>query len=190
MVTCRVLLRFLLDNRTEQPRFVHPNKETRRAPRSSSELLYFLSLAHSFAVRFFPTPLQSICSALFHKNTGGGYIPRISPLVFKRLGTPQNSLRLHALPVPPESYVWFTHYLIAPLLRYISLCLSLESRCISMENASYPFSLPIVARLSPAQRRGYTHPPSSCSHLAAYHSPLTLVFPPHTKNTGGGGLPR
>jgi hypothetical protein len=49
--------------------------------------LCFQSLAHSFAASFFATPLQSAFSALFAKNTGGGYTPQNSPHVFKDLRT-------------------------------------------------------------------------------------------------------
>jgi hypothetical protein len=47
----------------------------------------FQSLAHSFAASFSTTPLQSVRSALFAGNTGGGYTPQSSPHVFKGLRT-------------------------------------------------------------------------------------------------------
>src|SRR4029077_6919566 len=49
--------------------------------------LCFQSLTHSFAGVFSTTPLQSYSSALFAKNTGGGYTPCNLPLVFNRLKT-------------------------------------------------------------------------------------------------------
>jgi hypothetical protein len=51
--------------------------------------LCFQSLAHSFAGVFSTTPLQSYSSALFAKNTGGGYTLTNSPHVFKGLRTLQ-----------------------------------------------------------------------------------------------------
>jgi hypothetical protein len=52
--------------------------------------LCFQSLTHSFAGVFSTTPLQSYSSALFAKNTGGGYTPHNPPLVFKGLRALQN----------------------------------------------------------------------------------------------------
>src|SRR5579864_1176962 len=52
--------------------------------------LCFQYLTHSFAGVFSTTPLQSYCSTLFAKNTGGGYTPPSLPLVFKRLRTLKN----------------------------------------------------------------------------------------------------
>ena len=46
------------------------------------ELLSFQSLAHSFAQENSTTPLQSDSSALFAKNTGGGYTPFVGIQVF------------------------------------------------------------------------------------------------------------
>jgi hypothetical protein len=46
-------------------------------------------LTNSFALVFSTTPLQSYSSALFAKNTGGGYTPPSLPLVFKGLRTPK-----------------------------------------------------------------------------------------------------
>jgi hypothetical protein len=51
--------------------------------------LCFQSLTHSFAGVFSTTPLQSYSSALFAKNTGGGYTLTNSPHVFKGLRTLQ-----------------------------------------------------------------------------------------------------
>ena len=49
--------------------------------------LSFQSLAHSLVRAHSATPLQSYCSALFAKNTGGGYPPQNLPRVFKGLRT-------------------------------------------------------------------------------------------------------
>jgi hypothetical protein len=67
--------------------------------------LCFQSLAHSFAGVFSTTPLQSYCSALFAKNTGGGYTPHNLLRVFKHLRTlaPIQAARMEFIPTAVAS---------------------------------------------------------------------------------------
>ncbi len=95
------------------------------------------SLAHSFAHKNLTTPLQSYCSALFSKNTGGGYTPKNLPLVFKHFRT---------LTTGP---LWSLH---SPVL------VPLERRCFPMENGLYLFARHLAAGLYPSQGEGVHTP--------------------------------
>jgi hypothetical protein len=115
--------------------------------------LCFQSLAHSFGASFFTTPLQSVRSALFTENTGGGYTPQESPHVFKLLRTLQDSdcpklARRSSLARSCTRQA-------AEAGRPVDVPLDL--RCFPTENAVYLFSLHTVVRVFRTQRGG-VHP--------------------------------
>jgi len=87
------------------PSFAAPAHSGQLRQIRKSELLSFHTLANSFAQAHSTTPLQSIRSALFSKNTGGGYIPQNLLRVFKHLQTvaPIHAARMEFIPMAVAS---------------------------------------------------------------------------------------
>jgi hypothetical protein len=185
MLTCRVSTRFVREINSDLPALgpsVTPSPEN-----GISCSLCFQSLAHSFAGVFLTTPLQSCCSALFDKNTGGGYTPRNSYHVFKRLRTlPPNG---ECEGVYPERCTrgasGLFHCFVASLRPYLSFVVaSLESRCISTENVLYLFSVHVVTGLFPSQRGG-VHPLPHILFRNGGPAPSFVTIGPRKKRRAG-----
>ena len=125
----------------------------------------FLSLAHSSARDHSATPLLSYSSALFSKNTGGGYTLRNSPPVFKRLRT--------LAPLAPNRLFEGSDFCegawLALSLPAVAGCLRLQARwspvdaplarrCFSTGNALDLFSIHVLTRLFSSQPGGTPTP--------------------------------
>jgi len=127
--------------------------------------LCFQSLARSFASSFFTTPLQSVRSALFHKNTGGGYTSQNSLHVFNGLQTLQDSARRGSPRVylpsmgrrparPADSFLRCVRAIPPLSCRWSPVVFQWETPFIS-----FPFTP--LPDYHPLNEGGYTHPPRS-----------------------------
>src|SRR5579864_275139 len=133
----------------------------------------FQSLPDSLVRVHLTTPLQSVHSALFGQNTGGGYTACTLPPVFKHLRTPQDSARSGVSRLPAGIYFLQMFSRLATRLsraKSRGLCpplsphwspvlVSLHRRCFPTGNALHPFSLHIVAGIFPLNGGGVPPPP-------------------------------